>query len=128
MPAQAVSIRRKRILIVEDEQDSSDMLAQFLGALYDVVVARDGIEGVEQAEKFAPDLIVSDVGLPRLDGLEMVRHIRARTGLKVPVIFLTALGDPSDIIAGISAGARHYLTKPVELSDLKKRIARALGQ
>ena len=104
------------------------MLAQFFSALYDVAVARDGIEGIEQADKFAPDLIVSDVGLPRLGGLEMVRHIRARTGLKVPVIFLTALSDPSDIIAGISAGARHYLTKPVELSDLKKRVARALGQ
>jgi DNA-binding response OmpR family regulator len=128
MPAQAAPLRRKRVLIVEDEPDSSDMLAQFLSPLYDVVVARDGIEGLEQAERFTPDVIVSDVGLPRLSGLEMVRHLRARTSSKAPVIFLTALSEPSDIIAGISAGARYYLTKPVELRDLKKRIARALGQ
>ncbi len=119
--------RRKRILIVEDELDCCDILAQFLSAQYDVVVAHDGVEGLEQAAKFPPDLIITDVSMPRLSGLAMVRHLRAKSGFRAPVFFLTALGAPNDVIAGISAGARHYLTKPVELSDLKKRVARALG-
>jgi DNA-binding response OmpR family regulator len=120
-------LRRKRILVVEDEPDSGDILAQFLGGQYDVVVARDGIEGLTKATDWAPDLIISDVSMPGLDGLTMVQHLRFRLGLKVPVIFLTALDSPSDVIAGIASGARHYLTKPVDLSDLKKRVTRVLG-
>ena len=126
MHRQATTHRRKCILLVDDEADSSDILAQFLGAQYDVVVARDGLQGVEQAAKHQPDLIISDVSMPVLGGLDMIRLIRVRQGLKVPVIFVSGLGAPSDIIAGISAGARHYLTKPVDLQDLKKRVARAL--
>jgi len=118
--------RRKRILIVDDEPDCGDILAQFLSPQYDVVVARDGVEGVEQARKHPPDLIISDVSMPRLGGFAMVRHIRTKQGLKAPVIFLTACAAPSEIIEGISAGARHYLAKPVQLNDLQKRVARAL--
>lgn len=120
--------RKKRILVVEDEADSGDLLAHALGAQYDVVVARDGMEGVERAAEWQPDLVISDVSMPRLSGLDMVRHLRRKQGLKAPVIFITALNAPGDIIAGISAGARHYLRKPVEFDDLKKKVARALGQ
>jgi DNA-binding response OmpR family regulator len=119
--------RRKRILIVEDEDDSSALLANFLAPQYDVVVARDGVEGIAEAKREAPDLIIADVSMPRLDGLAMVRHLRTREGLRAPVIFVTAMGAPSDVIAGISVGARNYLVKPIELADLKKRVARALG-
>ena len=126
MHSQATTRRRKCILVVDDEADSSDILAQFLGAQYDVIVAHDGLQGVEQAAKYQPDLIISDVSMPVLGGLDMVRLIRVRQGLKVPVIFVSGLGKPSDIIAGIGAGARHYLTKPVDLQDLKRRVARAL--
>ena len=65
--------------------------------------------------------------MPRLDELSMVRHLRTREGLTAPVIFVTALCAPSDVIAGITAGARYYLMKPIELDDFKKRVARALG-
>jgi two-component system OmpR family response regulator len=119
--------RRKRILIVEDEPDCSDILASFLAPQYEVVIARDGVEGIAEAKREAPDLIITDVSMPRLDGLAMVRHLRTREGLRAPVIFVTALDSPSDVIAGISAGARNYLSKPVELADLKRRVARALG-
>jgi DNA-binding response OmpR family regulator len=128
MHVQPLPPRRKRILIVEDEPASADLLAEFLRPLYDVSVARDGVEGIEQALHWAPDLLISDISMPRLSGLEMVRHLRLREGMKAPVIFLTALGSPTDVIEGISAGARNYLTKPVDLGDLKKRVARALGQ
>jgi DNA-binding response OmpR family regulator len=126
MTAEATSHRKKRILVVDDESDSSDMLAQFLGAQYDVVVAHDGLQGIEQAARCHPDLIIADVAMPGLTGLDMVRVIRMRHGLRAPVIFVSGLCTPHDIIAGITAGARHYLTKPLDLQDLKKRVARAL--
>lgn len=128
MTALTAAARKKRILVVEDEPDSGDLLALALGTEYDVEVARDGVEGVERAAAWEPDLVITDVNMPRLSGLEMVRHLRRRQGLKAPVIFVTSLGAPSDIIAGISVGARHYLTKPVELDDLREKVARALGK
>jgi two-component system response regulator MprA len=124
--AQPALSRRKRVLIVDDEPAARDALARALSETYDVVVAGDGVEGVEMAAKSRPDLIVSDVTMPRLDGIAMVRQIREGQGLKVPVIFVTALGSPTQVIAGISVGARHYLTKPVDIDDLEQRIARAL--
>ena len=127
MLVQCTPFRRKRILIVDDEPDCSDILAQYLGGIYDVMVARDGLEGLDRAATFQPDLIITDVTMPRMDGLSMVQCIRSKHGLKAPVIFVSALGAPRDVIAGISAGARHYLTKPIELPDLKKRVAKALG-
>lgn len=126
MQGQSATLRKKRILVVDDESDSSDMLAQFLGAQYDVVVAYDGLSGIEQAARCHPDLIIADVAMPGLTGLDMVRVIRVRHGIKAPVIFVSGLCTPKDIVAGITAGARHYLTKPIDLQDLKKRVARAL--
>ena len=128
MQAEATIHRKKRILIVDDESDSSDMLAQFLGAQYDVIVARDGLQGIEEAARHRPDLIIADVTMPNLGGLDMVRVIRVRHGLRSPIIFVSGKDSPKDIIAGITAGARHYLTKPVDLQDLKKRVVRALEQ
>lgn len=119
--------RKRRILIVEDEAAVREALFLTLSASYEIVLAADGIEGADAALRFSPDLILSDVSMPRLDGFEMVRRIRAELGRKVPVIFLTALDTPRATIEGISAGARHYLTKPVNLGALERRIARALG-
>jgi DNA-binding response OmpR family regulator len=119
--------RRKRILIVEDEADTSELLAHVLAPLYEIDIAHDGVEGLEHAAANPPDLVISDVTMPRLDGLQMVRLLRHRQGLRVPVIFTSALNAPKDIIAGIAAGARHYLPKPVALDDLKRRVARALA-
>jgi DNA-binding response OmpR family regulator len=128
MQTQVALPRKKRILVVDDEPDWSDLLATFLGSQYDVITARDGVEGIELAQKYHPDLIITDVSMPRLGGLDMIRHLRASFGVRVPIFFVSGQNAPGDIIAGISAGARHYLSKPVERPDLKKRIARALGQ
>lgn len=102
-------------------------MCQALSDRYDVLGAADGMEGIEVAERFQPDLIVSDISMPRLGGLAMVKHIRARLERRVPVVFLTALDSPQAVIAGIAAGARHYLTKPVNLEDLDQRVQRLLG-
>jgi DNA-binding response OmpR family regulator len=119
--------RRKHILLVEDDAGAAEALARVLSEQYDVVVARDGMEGLAMASKSSPDLIISDVTMPRLDGFAMVRHIRSHLARKVPVIFVSGSNAPADVIAGIRAGARHYLTKPVDLQELESRIARALG-
>jgi len=127
MEPSAQPLRKKRILVVEDDDDSASVLKQFFGQQYEVILAHDGLDGLEQAEKWHPDLIISDVAMPRLDGLSMVRHLRAARVPSGPVIFLTARSTPSDVIAGITSGARHYLTKPVDLSDLNRKVARALA-
>jgi DNA-binding response OmpR family regulator len=119
--------RRKRILIVDDDTDSADALVQLLGDRYDTLVAGDGVEGAEKATTSSPDLIITDITMPRLDGLAMVRLVRARLSRKVPIIFLTGRDGPSDVVAGIGVGARHYLTKPVSADDLVRHIERALG-
>lgn len=127
MPNPSEHPRRRRILVADDEVGVREALYGALRVTYDVLLASDGVEGVELATKLPPDLILSDVTMPRLDGLGMVREIRQRLGRKVPVIFLTALDSPMAMIDGIAAGARHYLTKPVELADLEQRVRRALG-
>lgn len=115
---------RRRVLIVEDDEPTRRLLAITLRRNYDVIAASDGLEGLELA--FAtppPDLIVTDVMMPRLDGLGMVREIKRRDpGRKTPVIFLTAKGGAADVAAGIGAGARHYLVKPVKLSALEDMV------
>ncbi len=112
------------MLIVEDDEPTRRLLAITLRRTYDVLAAADGIEGLEMAfGPTPPDLIVTDVMMPRLDGLGMVREIKRRDpNRKVPVIFLTAKGNAADVAAGIGAGARHYLVKPVKLSALEDMV------
>jgi len=121
------SPRRRLILIVDDEIDTTDALVQMLGDRYDTLVAGDGIDGFEKATTSLPDLIITDVAMPGLDGLAMVKLVRAHMERKVPIIFLTCRDAPMDVVAGIAAGARHYLTKPVEIAELEHHIERALG-
>ncbi len=115
---------RRRVLIVEDDEPTRRLLAITLRRNYDVLVAADGMEGLELAFGTPPpDLIVTDVMMPHLDGLGMVREIKRRDpSRKVPVIFLTAKGNAADVAAGIGAGARHYLVKPVKLSALEDMV------
>ena len=120
----AAGAARRRVLIVEDDEPTRRLLAITLRRNYDVLAAADGMEGLELAFGTPPpDLIVTDVMMPRLDGLGMVREIKRRDpSRKVPVIFLTAKGNDADVAAGIGAGARHYLVKPVKLSALEDMV------
>lgn len=119
---------RKRILIVEDDARARHMLALLLQDEYTVELAGDGVEGLDAALKMpGPDLIVTDVTMPRLDGITMIQRVRASSARKVPVIFLTARDDPKGVIAGIAAGARHYMVKPINLNKLEAHIKKALG-
>jgi DNA-binding response OmpR family regulator len=120
----AAGAARRRVLIVEDDEPTRRLLAITLRRTYDVVVAADGVEGLELAGTAPfPELVITDVMMPRLDGLSMVREIKKRDpSRKVPIIFLTAKGGAADVAAGISAGARHYLPKPVKLSVLEDMV------
>ena len=119
------------ILIVEDQDQTSTFLVDFLARRkgYRVVVARDGAEALEQARKEKPDVILMDVQMPNMDGLEATRRLRAEASLaSIPVIALTALAMPGDRERCLEAGANTYLKKPVNLNELIRVIQAHLTQ
>jgi class 3 adenylate cyclase len=112
------------ILIVDDNENNRAILAARLGAQgYSTLEACDGVEALEAARRDAPDLILLDVAMPRMDGLEACRRLRSDESLGfVPVILVTARTDSKDVVAGLEAGADEYLTKPVDQSALVARV------
>src|SRR5215470_13288746 len=117
-----------RILVVDDDAWILRMVTTVLEKRgYEVEVARDGEEGLAQAQASPPDLIITDVMMPRLDGWALVKQLRARAELAlVPVIFLTALGSDEDRIRGFRLGADDYLAKPFRFEELDLRVAKVL--
>jgi DNA-binding response OmpR family regulator len=115
-----------RILLAEDEAKVAAHIAQGLKAEgYAVDLAADGDEAVWLAENYPYDLVLLDIMMPGRDGVMVLRHLR-RKGLTVPVIFLTARGEPEDRVNGLDAGADDYLVKPFLLSELLARIRAVL--
>lgn len=119
---------KRRILVVEDDVTIVTMLRRVLEPTYEVAVAGDGMDGLSAALKRPlPDLIISDVMMPRLDGYSMVAHLRKQSVERIPVIFLTAKGDPKSVVTGITVGARHYITKPFRVEELLDKVRKVLG-
>ncbi len=119
--------RRPLVLVVEDDRVLQDLVAELLlEAGYDVTTASDGDEALKLAREHAPDLILLDVTMPRLDGYAVLREIRAAGPTAPPVIFLTALGNVSDRVAGLDLGAVDYLVKPFNPPELEARVRAAL--
>jgi CheY-like chemotaxis protein len=112
------------VLVVEDEEELRVMLGKMLGGTYTVYAAADGLAALDLLAQIPPpDAIVLDVMMPRLDGLAVGRSIKTDPRLdRVPILYLTAKAGPYDVIAGINAGARHYLTKPFKMPDLLARL------
>jgi two-component system, OmpR family, KDP operon response regulator KdpE len=116
-----VSERQQTILIIEDELQIRRFLRTSLAAHgYALLEASTGQEGVEQAAQLRPDGIILDLGLPDMDGLEVLRRIRSWSS--VPVVILTARGQEQDKITLLDAGADDYLTKPFGVGELLARI------
>lgn len=115
-------------LIVDDDEGARTALAAWLGRDYEVVTAGDGIEGLERAAEMAPDIVIADVWMPRLDGVSMVNRMKRIDSLRdVPVVFLSGQTEPVSIAAGFSAGGHSYLTKPIDLGLLEDELRLALG-
>lgn len=110
-----------RVLVVEDDVEIADVLSRSLrGEGYEVRASGDGVDALEVAATFVPDLVILDLGLPRLDGVEVCRRLRAESD--VPILMLTARSDTGDRVAGLDSGADDYLAKPFERSELLARI------
>jgi DNA-binding response OmpR family regulator len=110
-----------RVLVVEDDGDIADVLRRSLrNEGYEVRTSADGIEALDVAAAFTPDLIVLDLGLPRLDGVEVCR--RLRDDGDVPILMLTARAELEDRVAGLDSGADDYMVKPFERQELLARI------
>ncbi len=114
-----------RILIVDDEPPIVDMLAYNLQrANYEVIIARDGQEALDTARQEEPDLIILDLMLPRLDGLEVCRALRKERD--VPIIMLTARDGEVDRVVGLELGADDYVVKPFSVRELMARVKSVL--
>jgi len=116
------------ILVVEDSQIQAEMLRRFLtGHGYDCIIAADGEAGLIALRSKHPDLVVSDIQMPILDGYQMCERIKQDPLLRAtPVILLTALSNTIDVIKGLNAGAEAYLTKPYDNDSLRYQIERLL--
>ncbi len=117
---------KKRILVVEDEAHLAEGLKLNLSLKgYDVMIASDGISGLQNWKEWGPDLIVLDIMLPGLDGLSVLRNIRLEDE-RIPILILSARGDTDDKVKGFSYGVDDYLAKPFNLEEFLLRVERLL--
>jgi DNA-binding response OmpR family regulator len=115
---------RKRVLVVDDEKDLVDLISYNLTRNgYEVLAAQDGATALEVVERENPDLIILDLMLPEVDGTEVARRLKAdsRTAT-IPVIMLTAKGEETDVVVGLTIGADDYITKPFSMKILLARV------
>jgi len=113
-----------RILIVDDSPTNVDILAKRLSAHgYEILTAGDGEEGLAVAREQQPDLILLDIMMPKMDGIEVCQHVKGDASLPfIPIILVTARSDSKDVVAGLEAGAEEYLIKPVDQRALVARV------
>jgi diguanylate cyclase (GGDEF)-like protein len=121
-------MRSEKVLVVDDEPDIVEMVKARLELNnFQVITARDGEEALKKIEREEPDLVLLDVVLPKMDGLEICRKLREDIILSyIPIIMLTAKGNLSDMVAGIEAGADDYIVKPFDPAELIARTKMVL--
>ncbi|MDY7225832.1 response regulator [Hyalangium rubrum] len=126
----ATTTRQARILYVEDNPQNRDIVRRYLGNLYEVLEAEDGEHGLERAQRDTPDLVLMDLSLPRVDGWEATRRLRALSAAvsKVPVIAVTAHAGREYQEKALAAGCDAYLTKPLDRDQLLEMIRKHLGK
>jgi len=111
----------KRILVVDDEVKIIELVSDYLKRSgYDVFSAKDGVSALEKVQREKPDMIILDLGLPKMDGLDVTRSIRQSS--VAPIIMLTARSDESDKLIGLELGADDYITKPFSPKELVARV------
>lgn len=118
---------KKKVLAVDDENDVLLILKTALRDDYDVSVASSGSEALEEVENFRPDVIILDMMMPGMDGLEVLEKLRANPETEsIPVIFLTGVSDKKKIREALDKGTSHYITKPFNHHDLLTKVKMAL--
>jgi two-component system cell cycle response regulator DivK len=119
-----------RILLVEDNEFNRDMLSRRLQRRsFEVLLAEDGVQGLEAAQRDRPDLILMDMDLPVLDGWEATRRLKADPATRsIPVIALTAHALQSDCDRAYQSGCNDFATKPIDFANLLDKITRALAR
>jgi DNA-binding response OmpR family regulator len=116
----------QRVLVVDDDPTVSDVVRRYLElAGFEATMAADGVSALAAVRASRPDLVVLDLMLPGIDGLEVCRHLR-NADAELPVIMLTALGEESDRVVGLSLGADDYVTKPFSPRELVLRVQSVL--
>jgi two-component system KDP operon response regulator KdpE len=114
-----------RVLVVDDEAEVRTAVRRGLELMgYEIEVASDGAEGVDKIDAWHPDIVLLDLAMPKMGGLSAIEHIR--TWSKVPIIVLSVMGEETDKVRALEAGADDYLTKPFGLQELHARIRVAL--
>jgi DNA-binding response OmpR family regulator len=121
-------VKREKVLVVEDERDLREVLSYNLTREgYKVIAAETGGEGLKRARKDVPDLLLLDLMLPDLDGLEICRRLkRDPVTSSLPIIMVTAKGEESDVVLGLGVGADDYVTKPFSPKELLARVKAVL--
>ncbi len=115
------------MLVVEDDASVRQMLVRALGVQFTMSEAADGTEAIVLLKGDLPDLIITDVMMPKMNGYALSRHLKGDPKLKsIPIIFLTARTSAKDVVEGINAGARHYISKPFSLKDVVDKVAKIL--
>ena len=119
-------MRRRRILIIDDEQPLLESLEMFLSEKgYEVQCAVCASEGLARTNAFAPDIIILDIRLPDMDGLDVLQELKRKNG-KISTIMITAFHDMDTTIKAMKLGASEYITKPIDVEELEKAIDKAL--
>ncbi|HVE45247.1 MAG TPA: response regulator [Acidimicrobiales bacterium] len=118
-----------RVLVVDDDPVIQNLLrVNFEMEGYEVIIAGDGVEGLERARRDRPHIIVCDIMMPRMDGLAVARELKADPATAgIPILLLSAKAQQADVRAGDEAGADDYVTKPFDPLDLLERVATLLA-
>ncbi|MDX8340702.1 two-component regulator propeller domain-containing protein [Draconibacterium sp. IB214405] len=123
LPKQNKGIKNAKVLIVEDNEEVRNYLNDFLEDYFNVIVAKDGLEGYKSAIEHKPELVISDVMMPRMDGFELCQKIKSNAQIShIPIILLTAKAEQKDEMLGTTKGADAYLTKPFDAGMLLVKI------
>jgi len=126
-PSKAAAPQKQRVLIVEDIKFNRELVEQILCHDYHIDLAWDGLMAIEKTDSFRPSLILMDISLPRMDGLEATRRIRAKHGGGLRIVALSAHAYPHDIRLAKEAGVDDYLTKPFLPKDLLTMVRKNLA-
>jgi len=118
----------KTVMIVEDEPDAAELFAEMMRVSgYHVLKAHASTPALRLIAQQKPDVVILDIMMPDISGLEILRYMRREADLaRIPVVVVSAKSLPSDVQAGLDAGASIYLTKPVGFADLKNAVERAV--